>query len=140
MSLVEKMKEYDKHKAALEVEAKQLKRDFELYIRDKSIPLVERWAFFESADDAFKNHSRWIITASSKGLKYVMDNRFDAPEVYGRGKQIFTARIFEECVWDGQLWPENFAYDMDKEKSEKLLTEALEEVLQKNIGSFCFDW
>lgn len=140
MHILEKMNQYQEEKNALEAKASKLKSDFREYIADKSIPLVERWEFFCEAGDEFKNHSDWIITAKSVGLKYVMDNWFDAPEIYGRGKRVDLTERFQDCVDGGELCPENFAYKMDKEEAEKCLIEALEEILDKNIGSFCIDW
>jgi hypothetical protein len=140
MHILEKMNEYQKEKNALETKASKLKSEFREHITDKSTPLVERWEFFADAGDEFKEHSDWIIQPNSVGLKYVKDNWFDAPEVYGRGKRIDVAECFEDCVHGGELHPESFSYKMDKDEAEKCLTEALEEILEKNLGSFCIDW
>ena len=140
MHILEKMNEYQKEKNTLESKASKLKSEFREHITDKSIPLVERWEFFADAGDEFKEHSDWIIRANSVGLKYVMDNWFDAPEVYGRGKRIDVVECFEECVYEGELHVDNFGYDGDDEEAEKCLTEALEEILERNLGSFCIDW
>lgn len=134
MDILEKFEAYHKDKQALEAKANKLKSDFREYISDKSIPLVERWQFFINTGDEFKEHSRWIIRPNSTGLKYVIDNWFDAPEVYGRGKRIDIAECFEDCVDAEEIYPENFSGSMDKEEAEKCLTEALEEILEKNIG------
>jgi hypothetical protein len=37
-----------------------LKPAFEAYIKDKSIPLEERWNVFITANDALSNHSTYI--------------------------------------------------------------------------------
>lgn len=140
MTLQEKIKAYNQAKKDLEKQAKDLKSDFEKYLINKSIPLVERWEFFVNADDGFKNHKSSIWRANSEGMQYVMDNWFNAPEVYGRGKKIETSEIFGDCVHHGNIYPENFSYKMQKEDAQELLEEALEEILNNNLGSFCFDW
>jgi hypothetical protein len=139
MHILEKMSDYHKEKNALEAKAEKIKSEFKEYISDKSIPLVERWNFFANAGDEFKEHSDWIIRANSVGLKYVMDNWFDAPEIYGRGKRIDVVECFEDCVCDGELNADGFG-DLDEEEAIKCLTEALEEILERNQGSFCIDW
>ena len=140
MTLQEKIQAYNQAKKDLEKQAKDLKSDFEKYLVNKNIPLVERWEFFVNSDEGFKNHKRSIHRANSEGMQYVMDNWFNAPEVYGRGKRIDVADLFGDCVHNGNIYPENFSYKMQKEDAQELLEEALEEILNNNLGSFCFDW
>lgn len=140
MTLQEKIQAYNQAKKDLEKQAKALQGEFQKYIVDKNIPLVERWEFFVNADDNFKNHKDWIYSAKGQGMKYVMDNWFNAPEVYGRGKTIDVGSLFGDCVHNGNLYPENFAYKMQKEDAQEYLESALEEILKENLGSFCFDW
>jgi hypothetical protein len=139
MNILDKMNDYHKEKNALESKVEKIKLEFKEYIANKSIPLVERWKFFANAGDEFKEHSDWIIQANSVGLKYVMDNWFDAPEIYGRGKRIDVVECFEDCFNDGELNADRFS-KFDEEEAIKCLTEALEEILERNQGSFCIDW
>lgn len=140
MEILEKLAEHKKKEKALKEEAKNLRIEFSKYITNKEIPLADRWEVFIAAPRDLKKHEEYIITAKSDGLKYVMDKWFDAPEVYGRGKQIYMADVFVDCVHHGEIHPSSFAYRMDEEKAKELLTQALEEVLSNNLGSFCYDW
>ena len=140
MTLQEKIQVYNRTKQDLNQQAQVIKKEFEQYIKDKNISLVDRWEFFVNADDGFKNHKSSIYRANSEGMQHVMDNWFDAPEVYGRGKKIDVSDIFCDCVHNGNIYPENFDYKMPKEDAQELLEEALEEVLEHNLGSFCYDW
>jgi len=70
-------------------------------------------------------------------MKYVLENWFDAPEVYGRGKPIYIADLFGDIVWEGKIYMENVYVDyMTQEDVEK----GLEELLNLNLEYFTFDW
>lgn len=140
MSIIHKIEEYNRRKNQLQTEAQNLKKEFEAVIVNKEIPLLERWKIFINADDDFKNHSDWIHSAQSDGMQYIMDNWFDAPEVYGRGKQIDIADMLCDCVGEEEFYPENFCRTKSIEDAMILLEQALEEILSENLGSFCYDW
>jgi hypothetical protein len=107
-------------------------------IKDKSIPLMERWKIFNNSDDDFKNQQDWLYRAKGVGMKYIMDNWLDAPEVYGRGKTIIIKDLFEEVVYGDEL---NYTgYKLNDEKMKQILISALEEILESNLSSFKFDW
>lgn len=138
MSIVEKIADYNKRKSSLEAEALGLKTDFENYVQDKDIPLELRWQTFIEADNDFKNHSDWYFHATSDGLKYIKNNWFDAPEVYGRGKRIYWSEALEDYFYLGEIQPHGIA--SSQKNGDKLLREAMEEILAGNQGSFCIDW
>lgn len=133
MDIIEKL-------ADLKANTENLKVEFSQYITNKEIPLAPRWEVFIEAPHDLKNHEEYIITATSNGLKYVMDNWFGRSSSYSRGNQIYMADLFVDCVHGGEIHPSSFDYEMDTEQAEQLLTEALEEVLSNNLGSFCYDW
>jgi hypothetical protein len=135
--ILERIKELKKKKSALNQEAAKIREDFENYITDQSIPLGERWDLFSQSPDELNNHMKYIIKAKSDGLISLLSYRFDAPEVYGRGKRIDTKKLFDDIFEDEQLNYDTEYYD---EESIKLNKEAMEEILSQNCGSFCLDW
>lgn len=133
MNIIDKIAELKKN-------TDNLKSEFCQYITNTEIPLADRWEVFIDAPYDLKNHEEYIITAKSEGLKYVMDNWFGRSSVYSRGNTIDMAILFVDCVHGGEIHPSSFDYEMDEEKAMELLSEALEEVLRNNLGSFCYDW
>lgn len=138
-----RISELKKKKSALNQEAAKIKEDFETYITDQSIPLSERWDLFSRSPDELNNHMEYIIKAKSEGLISLLSYRFDAPEVYGRGKRIDTKALFDaKKLFDNIFEDEQSDYDTEyrDEESIKLNKEAMEEILSQNCGSFCLDW
>ena len=135
--ILKRLADLKKQEANLKKEANKIQTDFEEYISDQSIPLGTRWFLFVSAPDKLSNHEKYFITANTVGLQHVKDNFFDAPEVYGRGKRINTKELFEDIFKD-----ESLSYDSDDydEETIKLYKEAMEDILNQNCASFCFDW
>lgn len=149
MDIQEKITAYREKDAALQKEARQLKTEFEIYLQDKSISLLERWNSFVRAHADLKNHKTSLLNAKSEALQHIMEHWFDASEVYGRGKIIEVAPLMRDFVDKKGFYPMNLYYEItDNEDEEeqnlvqgqKLLEEMLEEILEKNIGSFTFDW
>lgn len=146
--ILERISELKKKKSALNREAAKIREDFEIYITDQSIPLSERWDLFSQSPDELNNHMEYIIKAKSDGLISLLSYRFDAPEVYGRGKRIDTKelfdakKLFDNVFEDEPLHCEAEYYDTEyrDEESIKLNKEAMEEILSQNCGSFCLDW
>jgi hypothetical protein len=136
-NILERISELKKKKSALNQEAAKIREDFETYITDQSIPLGERWDLFSQSPDELNNHLKYIIKAKSDGLSSLLSYRFDAPEVYGRGKRIDTKKLFDDIFEDEQL---NYDTEYHDEETIKLHKEAMEEILSQNCGSFCLDW
>lgn len=137
MNIQEKINQLNKEKNELENKYKQLKSEYLQYITDKKIPVLERWEFFISAPSEMKEQNRWLIRPSTKFMKYVVENWFNAPECYGRGKPIYIADLFGDIVWKGKIYMENVYVDyMTQEDVEK----GLEELLSLNLEYFTFDW
>lgn len=135
--ILKRIQEFKQKKAELEREASKIQTDFESYISDQSLPLAERWSVFSRAPEELQDHSDYFITPTTKGLKYVLDNWFDAPEIYGRGKRIDTTNLFESVFDDKDL---NYNPKYVSEEKVALCKEAMEDILSQNCGSFCFDW
>lgn len=135
--ILERINDLNRKKQELTRESEMLKKEFSSYISNKDISLAQRWKTFCQAPNELSNHEPYMIKAKSKGLKYIKDNWFNAPEVYGRGKEISTKEIFYRVFNNSDLEYNNEDYS---EKEIALYKEAMEEVLSKNCASFCFDW
>lgn len=133
MEFLEKLEELKKN-------TENLKSEFSQYITNKEIPLAQRWEVFIEAPYDLKNHEEYIITATSTGLKYVMDHWLGPSNYYSRGSQIYMADLFVDCVHGDEIHPSSFDYEINKQQAEVLLTQALEEVLSNNLGGFIYDW
>jgi len=135
--ILERLADLKQQEANLKKEAKKIQKEFENYISDKTIPLGQRWFLFVEAPDNLSNHERYFIKANSKGLQHIKDNWFDAPEVYGRGKRINTKTLFEDIFGDESLECDSEYYS---DEEIELYKEAMEDILNQNCASFCFDW
>lgn len=137
MDIKEKIKTVDLEKVAVTQKYQDLKTEFKNYITDKSIPVIDRWEFFEQAQSELKENLDYIWSPSSKFLQARLDRFNDMPEIYGRGKKIEVTDFFEDIVWGGKIWMENLA---DKTLKEDDIKNALEEILEQNLEYFLFDW
>lgn len=113
---------------------------FSNYINDKNIPLKDRWTAFVSYPE-FHTHQRWILEGKSKAMKYIMENWFDAPEIYGRGKNISIVDQINECDACYAFMEGQDEIYLDGSTNDSMaVTHAMEELLVKRIGSFNYDW
>ena len=100
-SFLENLQAYEVEKAALDRKVPALKKAFEAFIRDKNIPLMKRWSIFRDAPEELKNHTSTLILRSTVAFTYIHQHWFNAPEIYGRGKQINLAQKIEDyCNFD----------------------------------------
>lgn len=141
MTILEKMDSLLAKKAKYQEEiikeSDSIKKEFESYIKDKSIPLEKRWTLFLNSPDEINNHSEWLIKTKSKGMKHILEGFEDSPEVYGRGKKVIVKELFEDVF----LIDQKIFNDLDYDEKELFLNkDAMEELLSKNCGSFCIDW
>lgn len=108
----------------------EAKKKFKKYIKDKSVPLEERWEFFTIAPDFLKDHKGWVESfkiLDDKGIEYYDDFGY---ERYRRvDTEDLVATLFE-CL---EEWK-------DRELTEGDIHEIMEEILLKNMGSFTHDW
>lgn len=144
-SLVEKLKTIRQKEAEVQKLIAEASSEFKTYITDKNIPVLTRWKFFNETGNNFKNHQRYIPSFKSAGMKYIKDNFFDAPEVYGRGKTIYIKNIFEDLVYEDEngemvIEAESFSMSYDEETNREALAGALEEIMSLNMASFAWDW
>lgn len=137
MDIKEKITALMQRKKEIDKEIYQSKTEFKQYITNSEIPVLERWEFFTLAPREFKEQSNYIIRPNNSFLKSFMDNRFDAPEIYGRGKTIYFGDMFEDLVDGDELNEEDYYY---KKFGEKVIKEGLEELLEMNLEYFCLDW
>ena len=151
MNIVEKIELINSKQKDLDKEKLELKSEFEKYIKDKSISVCQRWHVFAQADDSFKNHSRWLPNPRGPMLSKKIEAMTDVPECYGRGKRIDILDLFYESysVEDKMFYPQAEDDDCELEPATDYSAEEIvdldmfdlmEEILQKNLGSFCFDW
>ena len=148
MNIIDKISDYHQKENDLKQEALNIKKEFEIYIKDKSIPIIDRWNFFIHASDNLKNQSQWMVKFNHVRLQTMIENRMHNNR---RGMQHFMAKIMESFVEDNKLQgylfcDPDFEYDEDElttedfQKFDKELESALHEILEKNISSFRFDW
>jgi hypothetical protein len=137
-TLQEKLDQLNKERVELDAKYKQLKGEYTKFINDKNVPLMERWTFFVNAPAEMKGRHDWLLRPSSKFLKWVMEHWFDAPEVYGRGKPIYVAELFEDLVNNGKIHMGNVYLDDGLTQGD--VEAGLEELLRTNLEYFTYDW
>jgi hypothetical protein len=130
--------------AIINEKIEDLREDFANYIKDKTIPLKERWTVFANANDALSNHEPWIFRFKSINMDKELNLQGSAPEICGIG------RVFKVTDWLEELYErEFFAWEKsesrDRTDSEwevifKFFEPLQEEILENNIKSWCYDW
>ena len=151
LDFIEKMLLLEQQQKELDNQKLSLKDDFEKFIKDKSIPIYKRWNIFFIADNKLKNHLDCLPSPRGKFLNEQIKDMKESPECYGRGKRIDTKDFFEDSYSEEEqkFYPAGFEYDCDlkeaKEFSKKDMADSnmfqlMEEIMQKNLGSFCYDW
>lgn len=108
-----------------EIEAGVLltKIHFEKYISDRTIPLQERWEFWENAPDYLKNHAKWILPRGNplrEALDCNMRHRYEKVDLSWLAEdELEYNDKTDEHIWESEL---------------------LEEVLKQNIATVIWDW
>lgn len=132
---------------------------FEQYITDPSISLDKRWDFWTLAPDSLKKTNGWISDGRFEAFKILgWEQRtcigYDGPLYAERYETLTTEGILESVMEsfpeNYEDWPEGFDFDnfsWDEDELFKLIPQLgefvlafKEEVLQKNIHSFKYDW
>lgn len=108
------------------------------YISDTSVPLENRWELFCEAPHDFKNHNYWIVNFSAQAT--IPECNINWDDFYFERHETIEMDNFVdeelldclEClIEDGELTEDGMA---------SIVTAFKEEILQKNLGSFVFDW
>jgi hypothetical protein len=114
-----------------------LKPEFVIYIKDQSVPLIERWDAFVLADSRLKEHNNY-------GPGFASLDR----EIVGHDRVIHMVRestkdtcVLVDDIMNKQLNLDEIRSDYDANLLEKVDIDALkEEILAANCGSFTFDF
>jgi len=111
-----------------------LKAEYIAFIKDKTFPLADRWEVYKAAPEEFQDHQSWIV-------------HFEAEKLLPSGRiswydDFYVEKYSEVCVSD--LIDEQMAEKVEDDEgvvwTPEILDAFREEVLQKNLGSFTFDW
>lgn len=120
---------------------KKLADEFASYIADKKIPLTERWALFQKAPSSLKDHDSCVV-------EFKCEEKFSSFGYAGReAGKVFTRHMdrhetidtmdLVDLIMDKEL--EALAANLPftcREFAQALM----EEILERNLGSFDFDW
>lgn len=121
--------------SSLDKKSKTIKSDYLAYIQDKSIPLEERWGVFKHAPKTFKEHSKHILSRHNPGINKLLehlDGEYSKDEFKNFDTVELVSDVFEmDYLEEGE--------ELSEEEKE-LYTQAIEELLRLNCGSFCYTW
>jgi hypothetical protein len=117
----------------------KLASDFEEYVANKSIPLIERWEMFCKAPDELKNSDSSIVTFQCEEKFHEIDyTGSDSPfsMLATRNEEIATERLVDLLIGnEDEIDAAGYGW------TAKQFAQALmEDILQSNLGSFTFDW
>ncbi len=116
------------------------KLPFEQYIKNKEIPLDERWEIFILAPSEMKTHENYLTSFDSLPNDFVM---YDGPIHADRGNTIETKDMIENIQESLDEISSGDFYRDDYYKNKFLevdMNAIKEEILSKNMGSFDYDW
>lgn len=124
----------------LHAKLEEIKPNFATYIQNKAIPLEERWAVFSLAPSNLKEYEEYGPDFDTLHPDFIM---YDGPVHMERGQTMSTLDLIESIKESLKDLEEN-SY-CGREWAEKLLkvvdVNALkEEIMEKNLHSFNYDW
>ena len=114
---------------ALNKSIAELKKEFETYIKDKSIPLEERWDLFVEAPDSLSKMKGWIQHFKIQNL-----NERIVYEEYSRNQNCYAVDFIERAT---DTLTDN---DLSSEQIEEISNALKEHFLSKNLKCFQYDW
>ena len=126
-------KQFDEAKAAQDTHFNQARAEMEKIIKDKSIPLMDRWEFFQDAPAHFKRALPSVYTAKSRSFQSVLDTHLEGS---GRNSTYCTEDLLDGADEDLRTNP-NAPFWWDESTR---VADALEEVLAQNIGTIKMSW
>ncbi len=128
-----------------------LKADFESVITNKTYSLVERWSLFREAPSYLKNNSSWIEhfymepdeqDYSKRRDSDIISNRefnrsqvVDTVGLIDNYRESIVGKEYEDVYFEITSQIDNVGITEDTR-----LNEIKEDILARNLGSFCFDW
>lgn len=113
--------------------------DYKQFITLKNVPLAERWSVFKMAPISWKDAQSWIMNFE---IEQKLDCEIDwFDEFYFERRETvnmidFVERLQWELEYDGGPSEKMKRGGWTKE----LIEEFMEEIMQKNLGSFDLDW
>lgn len=124
----------------LQAKLEEIKPNFAIYIQNKAIPLDERWAVFVLAPSNLKDHEEYGPNFETLHPDFIM---YDGPVHMERGQTMSTLDLIEsieESLKDladnsycGREWAEKLFKLVD-------INALKEEIMEKNLKSFNYDW
>lgn len=138
----------EKQEAELRAKTASMQKDFENYIKDKSIPLMTRWNAFLEAPEELSDHLDSFPTfhydTIGVGLDFFMDELMSSYVTFNDKKidlkNIVSMYIKEDSTVNLEmvkLYLENHKYS-DQQLKENIIA-LVEEILEHNLGAFEFD-
>lgn len=121
---------------------RESKFEFETYIKNKTIPLQERWSNFIAAPEFLKNTTAWVHYF--KAFKDFEEGEFEREVLYEHSnrKECIEMASWDEWllgIADGSTY-ESWENSKGVKFTRKHYDAWREEVLDGNIGFVNFDW
>ena len=115
---------------ALNKQISKVKKEFEAYIKDTSIPLEERWNLFVEAPDSLSEMTDWV-----QHFKIENFNEREMYENLSRNESVLAVDFVQQAI-DG------FTYEnvLSSVQIEEVLNALKEHFLSKNLKCFQYDW
>ncbi len=111
------------------------KAQFAETIKDKQIPLEERWKLFEETPLYIKGFEPWVERFIFSGEQIAFYDDFDVEKGSTVDLHDIVQTLTEQLSHDGHYNP------IELTEANILDLDALkEDILQRNIGSFVYDW
>lgn len=140
----------------LEISISSKKKEFEAIIADKSIALKDRWKLFREAPYFLKDHAPWIEhfymmdadeSQDPAAYRKQRDSDITHNKEFNRNEEVDVVDLIDQYREDivADEFPDTdfeTINDLDKITCSKdiRLNEIKEDILSRNLGSFCYDW
>ncbi|BAU39976.1 hypothetical protein [Ralstonia phage RSP15] len=123
--------------AAYEKQQQQLLEDFQAVITDQTYPLEQRWELWVSAPKNFKKHNPYYVDFETIKCEVSWYDDFNVERHETFFMVDMISQIEERREWHPNFLKGQFADTPEGKEQINLLKE---EILQKNVMCFDFDW
>lgn len=139
MSVREKLSDFNEIKILYETKSQALKLEFEEFIIDQNIHLMERWNTYIYAPPEMKNQGVYIYSGETKFFNYLFFDYFKILDDSFYCIKFYMEDIFSDIYVNEKIDIEKYM-KLYKDITEQDIENTLEEILRKNVDSFYHDW
>lgn len=123
----------------LDARAKALLAEFQAYITNRDIPLVEHWLVFFNADPIFRVQSHGLPHFKTDGMKETYDHNLSNCDHYGKGAVVELMKDMNRNYFKNDKGTIKLNLHGGYMEEDEVV-DGIEEVLSLRLESYRHDW